>query len=674
MIKILLILLTSSLLLTININAQPCNTFDATGCVCANVSESECQLLPDITASKELLTDYYYNPEEKGRLYISVSTPNVGTGPLRVITTDKFVCGTDTITSDDFLFYCPNGEEAKQLIKQRIFVKNGNEMSSFDRPAGSMTYHPTHSHMHVDEWGVYTLREKIDGVEPKNSPIVGEGSKLGFCLMDFGSCDTFEGHCIDNNDNVVTTDLPNHSLGGGEYTCGTTQQGISVGYTDIYFYNIEGMHIDIPIGTCDGEYWVVVEIDPNNNFLESNEDNNIVYGSFTLSKQNEIPQTAISIDGPLVLCEGETTILTARYGNSYQWSTGETTESIEISQPGTYSCTINTKCAVIESMPIVITADEIDAPTIVANNISICPPQQVQMEVDVPDNAVINWYSDPLKNNLVYSGNDYFINEINNDTILWAETELFIEGQSYSNEPIPADFENFAPNSINYNGALLFDVYVPFILESIEVAADTAGVRVFEIHDFFNNLIHSSSVYVQAGQSRVNLDFQMEVGQNYSIQCAEHPGFYRSNIGVNFPYEVGGILSVHGTNYGDSFYYYFYNWNIRLEGRTCVSPAVPVSIEYNNITSTTVAEIIDLPILTINTQPIQLVGSPAGGYFSGEGVVFNTFNPTVLNEGMYDITYTVNDENGCEKSTSKNILVFTTSYNFTDYELGIVEP
>lgn len=672
--KILLLLFAIPLLLSINVYSQPCNILDATGCVCSNTSESQCQLLPDITVSEELLTDYYYNPEEKGRLYVSVSTPNVGIGPLRVIATNQFLCGTDTITSDSFLFYCPNGEEAHQLIKQRIYVKDGNEMSYFDRSAGSMTYHPTHSHMHVDEWGIYTLREKIAGVDPKDSPIVGEGSKLGFCLMDFGSCDTFEGHCIDSNNNVVTTNLPNHGLGGGEYTCGTTQQGISVGYTDIYFYNIEGMHIDIPNGTCDGEYWVVVEIDPNNNFLESNEDNNIVYGSFTIAKQNDIPQTAISVDGPLVLCEGETTTLSARYGDSFQWSTGATVPSIEITEPGIYTCTVNTNCGVVQSMPIVISEDQIDPPSIVSNNISICSPQQVEIEVDVPNNTVVNWYSDPLKNNLIYSGNDYTTSEISDDTTLWAEAEQYIQGQPYSNAPLPSDLGNFAANSINYNGALLFDVYVPFILESIEVGADTAGVRIFEVHDFFNNLVHSSSVYVPAGQSRVNLGFQMEVGQNYSIQCAEHPGFYRSNIGVYFPYEVDGVLSVHGSNYGDSFYYFFYNWNIRLQDRTCVSEAIPVEIDFNDSGNINEPEIIGLPLLTVNTQSISLVGSPAGGYFSGDGVVFNTFNPTILNEGMYNITYTVNDENGCSSSKTQSILVFTTSYNFTDYELGTVEP
>lgn len=670
--KILRFLLVFPYLFSFYTNAQPCNTLDATGCVCKNSSNIQCDLLPDITVSEELLTNYYYNPEEKGRLYISVSTPNLGLGPLRVIATNQFVCGTDTFTSDNFLFYCPNGEEAKQLVKQRIYVKDGNEMTYYDRPAGSMTYHPTHSHMHVDDWGIYSLREKIDGVSPLNSPIVGDGAKLGFCLMDFGSCDTFSGQCRDADNNVVTNNLPNHGLGGGEYTCGTTRQGISVGYTDVYYYNIDGMHIDIPYGTCDGEYWVVVETDPNNNFLESNEENNVVYGSFTLSKQNEIPETAIDVDGPLTLCDGETTTLTVRYGNSVVWSTGATTPSIEITEPGTYSCTINTNCGVVESMPIEINTDEIEPPTLPAQTISICSPQQVQIEVDSINNTVANWYADSLKNNFLHKGNTFITEEIDGDTTFWVESEEYIRGQAYSSPPQVEDFGNFAANSINYNGNLLFDVYVPFVLESIEVAADTAGVRTFVVYDFFNNLVHSLPVFVQAGQNRVFLGFDMKVGQNYSIGCAEHPGLYRSNIGVNFPYDIDNVLSIHGTNYGDSFYYYFYNWNIRLEDRTCVSEAVPVSVEFMSTSGE--AQIIGLPLLTTNTQSLPLMGSPPGGVFSGQGVVFDTFNPTILTEGMYDIKYTVNGADGCSASATQSVLVFTTYYNFTDYELGTVEP
>lgn len=62
------------------------------------------------------------NGVENGRLRISVATPNIGHGPLTVMTTTTFVCGTDTFygTSPGT---CPNGDAPKQLINQRVFSK-----------------------------------------------------------------------------------------------------------------------------------------------------------------------------------------------------------------------------------------------------------------------------------------------------------------------------------------------------------------------------------------------------------------------------------------------------------------------------------------------------------------------------------------------------------------------
>ena len=49
------------------------------------------------------------------------------------------------------------------------------------------------------------------------------------------------------------------------------------------------------------------------------------------------PLVTISADGPTALCPGQSVTLTATGADSYEWSTSETTESITVSTPGTYS-------------------------------------------------------------------------------------------------------------------------------------------------------------------------------------------------------------------------------------------------------------------------------------------------------------------------------------------------
>lgn len=61
-------------------------------------------------------------------------------------------------------------------------------------------------------------------------------------------------------------------------------------------------------------------------------------------------------------------------------------------------------------------------------------------------------------------------------------------------------------------------------------------------------------------------------------------------------------------------------------------------------------------------DPITLVGSPAGGTFSGMGVVNNTIDLSTLpNEfGVYNITYTLTEANGCYTQDSSKYTVMAT--------------
>lgn len=666
--RIIVLITILCLIFTNNITAQPCRTDDATGCFCEDGS-STCDLLPDITVAKDLLMSEHFNPEEIGVKYVSVSTPNIGDGPLRVIPTDWFVCGTDTFFSPATAsFYCPNGEEAKQLVKQRIYQKQGDEMFYYDRNAGTMTYHPTHNHMHVDEWGYYTIREEVPGADPLTWPIVGEGRKLGFCLMDFGSCETFYGHCRDTENNVLTDNLPNTGLGGGMYTCGTSFQGISVGWTDIYYHNLPDMFVNIPEDVCNGNYMVVVHIDPLNNFLEKDEENNVVVVPVTLSKQSPSGKTAIQIEGSTVLCEGSSVTLTARFGTNFNWSNGETTQSIIVDTPGDYVCNIVTDCGIVVSRTISITESGVAKPEV--EIIELCQSENVTIQAD---ENVSYWYNDSVGTNLIGTGSTYTASTLDSFQSYWVQHEIDVPGNTYFNSPEIGDFQYSAINSVEYNGKLLFDVYTPLKIKSFVVNADTAGIRDFEIRNIDGDLVQAKSVYVEAGESRVNVDFDLlEVGENYSMGCLTHPGLYRNNIGVFFPYDLPDLLSIHGSNFGDSFYFYFYNWEVELIDRTCLSDFSEVQVLVDE--ADVEVDIVDLPVKITTTETLTLTGSPAGGVFSGSGVAFNTFNPTLVDVGLHDITYTYTTDDNCEVSITKSILVYTIKYNFVNYNLGTITP
>jgi len=71
-----------------------------------------------------------------------------------------------------------------------------------------------------------------------------------------------------------------------------TNQGITVGWTDIYYQYLDGMYITIPDGVCNGDYMIVVQVDPNNVLLEENENDNLMIAPITLTQQTNCPSCA----------------------------------------------------------------------------------------------------------------------------------------------------------------------------------------------------------------------------------------------------------------------------------------------------------------------------------------------------------------------------------------------
>src|SRR5688572_4763646 len=398
--RLLLIVIILSALPTL-LNAQ-CSTTNATSCVCATAGSTNCDLLPDmIVARPPLLVggnngviEYSQsgNGAENGRLRISVSTPNIGHGPLEVRTTNRYICGTDTIIGTAPATCPTTGLPPRQLVVQRVYKKNGNVMTFLDRDAGSMTYHPTHGHMHVDDWGTYTLRTQSPDPNPLNWPIVGSGAKLAFCLMDYGSCSTYNGHCVDALGNTLLNgNFPNYGLGGGAYNCSPVVQGISSGYTDIYYQYLDGMYITIPPGTCNGQYYIVVNLDPYDYFLEENENNNVLVVPYTLTQQVVTGTATItsSIQGPV--CAGTNVTLSANSGAgfTYLWSNGATTQNIIVTNSGNYTVTVNNACGPATSAPFQVT---FTGTTPVTTGASRCGPGTGTLSATA-SGATIKWYA-----------------------------------------------------------------------------------------------------------------------------------------------------------------------------------------------------------------------------------------------------------------------------------------
>ncbi len=642
-----------------------CTTNDASECRCKDQSQTDCDLLPDISISDYAILNYQGGPteypqvgvgENNGRLRISGSTPNYGFGPLTVGAVNIWTCGSDTFTDyNQALAVC---NTPAQLIKQKIYHKNNGTMTSWEKWAGSMTYHPAHNHMHVDDWATFTLRvENPDDPNPLNWTIVGTGSKVGFCLMDFGSCSDLSGHCRDAGGNVLSNaDFINWGLGGGQYACSPVEQGISVGHTDIYSKNLYGMWIDIPPGTCNGDYYIVIEVDPNNNFLESDETNNWTAVPFTLTRQ--VPAgsntATISVSGPTSLCASDSISLTSNAGTAYQWSTGEVTQSITVASAGSYTVTVTGPCGTGVSEPLVITTTNTGTAPLVTGA-SACGGGSVTLTAELP--GTYHWFDAPTGGNMVGSGPSFTTPTLTTTTDYYVEREEFIAGQFLNGGPLDNNIGTGAHHFTN-SRFLQFDALKPFTLVSVWVDALNAGTRSLEVRDENGYVIASASVFIPQGQSRVPLNFRIPRQNNlrFGLSSSSTVGLYRNNDGVNYPYTMSDIATITGSSAGAQYYYFYYDWEIKTDDLICTTPRTVATGTIFSVPTVSYTGL-DANYTTLD-PPVNLEGSPLGGTFSGPGIIGNVFDPSLAGiGGPYNVTYTYTDSNGCANSTARAVTV-----------------
>jgi len=631
-----------------------CTTTNATSCVCAQNGQVDCDLLPDITISGWAVTNYMSGPTEysqtgnganDGRLRISGSTPNIGYGPFTVGAVQMWICGPDTFT--DYAQAQTQCANPTQLIKQKIYHKNNNTMTYSERWAGGMTYHPSHGHMHVDDWGVFTLRtQDPNQPDPRQWPIVGSGAKVGFCLMDYGSCSTYNGHCRDANNNVLlNANFPNYNLGGGQYNCSPVEQGISSGWTDIYSENLDGMWIDIPPGTCNGNYYIVIEIDPHNVFLEADETNNWVAVPFTLT--NQVPsgqfQANISASGATTLCAGEPLTLTATSGVSYQWSNGATAQAINVTQSGTYTCTVTSQCGVDASDPIVVSfTNTSNAPT--ATGDVVCAGNVANLSVS--GTGDFQWYDAASGGTLLGTGTTFATPALMATTDYYVERVETTPGLTYNLGPANGAIGTGANHTTNTR-YLIFDAMRDFTLKSVWVEAASANNRTIELRNSQGTVLQSTTVFVPAGGSRVTLNFPVTIGTNYQLGLGTNSAtdLYRNAAGVTYPYTIANVASITNSSAGLTYYYFFYDWEIQEDDMVCTTPRAQVTATVSPGPSTSFTGLAST--YTTVDPTVTLTGNPAGGVFSGPGISGNTFSPNLAGPGTHVITYTYTDALGC---------------------------
>ena len=215
-----------------------------------------------------------------------------------------------------------------------------------------------------------------------------------------------------------------------------------------------------------------------------------------------------------------------------------------------------------------ITASPLDAPNFNVPS-QICDTAIATLTATPVNNGNILWFDDLLastpvstNNNVIInlaSGNyDYYVQEVIDTLTQFVGPSTFFSGGYFQNT------DRF----------LYFDVLDDVILKSVEVNADTAGLRVIELRDANGLVLQQANINIPPGISRISLNFAIAPGTNYQLRLGSTGinGLWRSNeeTDIQYPYSINGLISIVESDVGidftppqpNEFYYSFYNWEV----------------------------------------------------------------------------------------------------------------
>jgi|694.fasta_scaffold11082_6 hypothetical protein len=300
------------------------------------------------------------------------------------------------------------------------------------------------------------------------------------------------------------------------------------------------------------------------------------------SNPDETPIVATPAD--LTFCEGSSVVLTSSVAQGgYAWSTGETTQTISVTQGGTYTVTIQGTCQAYTSSPVVVSMLASPAPN--GNGTSINTPQSVTLTANGNN---LSWYDVPTGGTALGTGTSFTTPVISSPTTYYVEDVALYPGViSYTGQTDHSG-SKYSGNTTSAN--LEFDVLQPMVLKSVKVYTDSAGERIIEVRNSGNTVVASLNIFIPADTSRINLNFNLPAGTGYSIGTntaqnqllfgTNNPWLRRSSTGVSYPYEVNGLVSITSSDQGGSWYYYFYDWEVQEESRECTSSRTPIFVDF----------------------------------------------------------------------------------------------
>ncbi len=249
-------------------------------------------------------------------------------------------------------------------------------------------------------------------------------------------------------------------------------------------------------------------------------------------------------------------------GASYQWSTGDTTQTVMISQSDTIT--------VMVEQGGQIGRDTIEVYIVPVPLLPTLPDTMVCSDLPFSIGAGISAQS-------IYWYDSTNLQVISQDSALTlmptASSTYFVEGVNTLLVPLPTDSLSFNTvgnsSSGNYfpvsnDRGLVFDAIDDFYLVSVDIYVQQVPYTGhISLEDVNGQVLDSVTVTLQqVGQNRVNLDFFIPSGNDHQLMLRNPPALpIFVDFPINFPLNEGLVNFKRGVPI-NNHYNFFYNWQV----------------------------------------------------------------------------------------------------------------
>ena len=303
-----------------------------------------------------------------------------------------------------------------------------------------------------------------------------------------------------------------------------------------------------------------------------------------------------------------------------------------------------------KSSYITVTVDP--APT-VSGTTALCTLGSTTLTATVTSGNQAEWYD--AFNNLV-------------STSLTFITPILTTNTTYTvRQVVPTALQHVGPattafgtggyHNTSFEGRLIFTTFAPMRLVSVLVDATGTTDRTFNLYSSSGTLLQTKTLTIPNGQSRAQLNFDIAAIGDYQLGVVAGSNLYRNNAGANYPYTLGGLVSIttsNSTTNPATYYYYCYDWEV--QSLPCTSSPATVNITVGNAVSNFTYSATGLDVAFTNAAIGSVV---VYSWAFGDGNTSSSANPnhTYAADGTYTVSLHIETSDGCSADYSESITV-----------------